>query len=154
MMFVGDGDYEKTGKEFLGYFKELGGLQPSDRVLDVGCGAGLDSLVAARRTGPEGRVTGVDFSEAMLLKAREAAAELGVENTEFREGEAQRLPLEDASIDVALVNGLFNLNRDRVSIFSELARVVRLRGTLFVAEIVLREVLEAEETRDETNWFA
>lgn len=140
-----------TGVSNVSIFADI---LPGMRVLDVGCGAGLDSLVAARRTGPKGRVTGIDFSDAMLLKAREAAAELGVENTEFKKGEAEKLPLEDASIDVALVNGLFNLNRDRVSIFSELARVVRQQGTLFVAEIVLRETLEDEETRDETNWFA
>jgi SAM-dependent methyltransferase len=140
-----------TGVSNVSVFADI---SPGMRVLDVGCGAGLDSLIAGRRTGPEGRVTGIDFSDAMLLKAREAAAELGVENTVFRKGEAEKLPLEDSSIDVALVNGLFNLNRDRASIFSELARVVRAQGTLFAAEIVLREVLEDEETRDETNWFA
>ncbi len=124
------------------------------RVLDLGCGAGLDSLIAAGRTGPAGHVIGIDFSDAMLQRAQEAADELGTRNSEFKKANVGELPLEDSTIDVALVNGIFNLNRDRNPIFSELARVMKSNGAAFVAELILKEPLAEEETRDEDNWFA
>ncbi len=123
-------------------------------VLDLGCGAGLDSLIAARRVGPAGRVIGVDFSESMLARARQAAIEAGFDNTEFRYADAEALFVEDNSIDVALVNGIFNLNPAREAIFRELARVVRPGGAVYGAEIILREPLPPEEQASETNWFA
>ena len=123
-------------------------------VLDLGCGAGLDSLVASQRVGPSGKVIGVDFSNAMLARAREGKAEARADNVEFRFTDAERLPLEDGSIDVALVNGIFNLNPDRSAIFRELARVVREDGAVYAAEIILREPLPKEVQESETNWFA
>jgi arsenite methyltransferase len=78
-------------------------------ILDLGCGAGLDALIAARRVGPAGRVIAVDFSTAMLERARQAAAEAGASNLELREAGAEQLPIADEEIDVALVNGIFNL---------------------------------------------
>jgi len=123
-------------------------------VLDLGCGAGLDSLIAAGRVGPTGRVIGVDFSQSMLTRARQAAAETGYQNIEFHQTEAEKLFLEDASIDVALVNGIFNLNPARQSIFRELARVVRPGGMVYGAEIILRQPLPPEEQTSESNWFA
>jgi arsenite methyltransferase len=122
-------------------------------VLDVGCGAGLDSLIAARRTGPGGRVIGLDFSAAMLARAAQAATAAGLNHVEFRQADAEQMPIEDASIDVALVNGIFNLNPARQEIFSELARVVKPGGAVYAAEIILREPLPLEEA-DSTNWFA
>jgi arsenite methyltransferase len=124
------------------------------RVLDLGCGAGLDSLIAARRVGPDGFVVGIDFSRAMLARASRAAAEVTAENTGFCCAEAERLPLQDATVDVALVNGIFNLNPDRERILHELARVLRPGGTLFAAELILREPLSAQERADPRNWFA
>jgi SAM-dependent methyltransferase len=123
-------------------------------VLDLGCGAGLDSLIAAKRVGPAGRVIGLDFSEPMLARARQAAAEAGLTNVEFRQADAETLLLGDASIDAALVNGIFNLNPARDLIFGELARVVRPGGAVYGAEIILREPLPPEEQAGETNWFA
>ncbi len=123
-------------------------------VLDLGCGAGLDTLIAARRVGPAGRVIGIDFSESMLTRARQAAAEAGYDNIDFRQADAEELFLEDASIDVALVNGIFNLNPARDLIFRELARVVRPGGAVYGAEIILREPLPPEEQASETSWFA
>lgn len=123
-------------------------------VLDLGCGAGLDSLIAARRAGPEGRVIGVDYSPAMLARTRRAALEADAKNLELRLAEAQRLPLADAAVDVALVNGLFNLNRAREAIFGELARVVRPGGSVFAAELILVEPLPDEVRSCPTNWFA
>jgi SAM-dependent methyltransferase len=123
-------------------------------VLDVGCGAGLDALIAARRTGPSGRVVGVDFSAIMLERAGHAAATAGLTNLELRQADAERLPVSDGSIDVALVNGIFNLNTDRASIFRELARAVRPGGHVFCAELILTEPLPADEAACPTNWFA
>ena len=106
-------------------------------MLDLGCGSGLDTLIAAQRTGAAGRVYGVDFSSAMLERARRAAADVAPENVEFLQADAERIPLPDASIDVALVNGIFNLNRLRSELFRELARVVRPGGQVFGAELIL-----------------
>jgi SAM-dependent methyltransferase len=132
----------------------LAHIPPEATVLDLGCGAGLDSLIAARRVGDAGRVIGIDFSEAMLARARQAAAEVGCQNVEFHQTEAEHLTLEDRSIDVALVNGIFNLNPARELIFQELARVVRPGGAVYGAEIILRESLPPETQANETNWFA
>lgn len=129
-------------------------IPPGATVLDLGCGAGLDSLIAARRVGPTGKIIGIDFSEAMLVRARQAAAEAGINPIEFRLADAENLPLDDASIDVALVNGIFNLNPMRDAIFRELARVVRPDRFIYAAELILCEPLPPETLANETNWFA
>ncbi len=123
-------------------------------VLDLGCGAGLDSLIAARRVGPRGRVIGVDFSETMLTRARQGAAMTGACHAEFIHSQADSLPLDDSSVDVALVNGIFNLNPARGAILSELARVVRPGGGVFAAELILRGPLSEETKHSEIDWFA
>lgn len=123
-------------------------------VLDLGCGAGLDSLIAAQETGAKGKVIGVDFSDAMLARARQAAAEAGVDNVEFHQADAETLPIENCCIDVALVNGIFNLNPARGAIFRELARVVRQGGAVYAAELILREPLAPEIQDSESDWFA
>jgi arsenite methyltransferase len=122
-------------------------------VLDLGCGAGLDSLIAARRVGEGGHVIGIDFSDSMLARARQAAAVLGVDVT-FCRGDAEQVPLESASVDVALVNGIFNLNPARAQVFRELARVVRSGGHVFVAELILREAVAKPDHFTEAEWFA
>ncbi|MFQ5962371.1 MAG: methyltransferase domain-containing protein [Candidatus Methylomirabilales bacterium] len=123
-------------------------------VLDLGCGAGLDSLIAARRTGARGKVIGVDFSDAMLARAGQAAEQVGVKNVGFCEADAENLPIGNGMIDVALVNGIFNLNPKRQAIFRELARVVREGGTVYAAELILRGPLPPEIQQSEANWFA
>ena len=123
-------------------------------VLDLGCGAGLDTLIAARRVGAKGRVTGVDFSQSMLARARTASAEVGATNVAFLEGTAENIPCSAASFDVAIVNGIFNLNPAREAIFRELARVLKAAGSAFVAELILKEPLPAEICASEANWFA
>lgn len=123
-------------------------------VLDLGCGAGLDSLVAARRVGPAGGVVGIDFSAAMLRRARDGAAQVALDNVLVCQAAAERLPLRDASVDVAIVNGVFNLNPERGAIFAELARVVRPGGAAFAAELVLSGPLPPGVRRSETDWFA
>lgn len=121
------------------------------RVLDLGCGAGLDSLVIASSAGS---VVGIDFSAAMLAVARASAESMGLDNVEFREGDAEAIPLETGSIDVALVNGIFNLNPQRSAIFKELARVTRVGGSVFAAELVLKGPLAAESEPTDADWFS
>ncbi|HEX4593054.1 MAG TPA: methyltransferase domain-containing protein [Bryobacteraceae bacterium] len=123
-------------------------------VLDLGCGAGLDSLIAVDLAGPEGQVVGLDFSLPMLARARESAVEAGAGNVLFCQADAESLPLADDSMEVALVNGIFNLNPARESIFRELGRVVRRNGVVYSAELILNEALPAEQQASEANWFA
>jgi ubiquinone/menaquinone biosynthesis C-methylase UbiE len=123
-------------------------------VLDLGCGSGTDTLIAERRVGTGGKVIGVDFSAAMLARARQAVAESGVVNVELRESDAERLPIRDREIDIAIVNGIFNLNPAREAIFCELARVVRPAGAVYAAELILSQPLPPEARANESDWFA
>jgi SAM-dependent methyltransferase len=123
-------------------------------VLDLGCGGGLDALVAARRVGASGCVIGVDFSASMLARARRAADEAQIGNVEFKHADGESLPLADASVDAVLVNGIFNLNPARRAIFGELGRVLRVGGAAWVAELVLSEPLPEDVRADPSNWFA
>ena len=123
-------------------------------VLDLGCGAGLDALLAARRAGPSRRIVGIDFSAAMLARGHQAITEARVNNIAFVRADAERLPLARGSIDIAMVNGIFNLNPARQAIFRELARVVRWGGAVYAAELVLRAPLPPEMQASATNWFA
>jgi len=102
-------------------------------VLDLGCGAAMDSIIAAKRVGPTGRVIGIDFSDSMLERARCGKQSADLLNLAFHPGDAETLPLANSSVDVALVNGIFNLNPLRKQIFSELARVVRPGGSVYAA---------------------
>lgn len=128
-------------------------IRRGENVLDLGCGAGLDALIAARMTGDRGRVVGLDFSTPMLLRSRAAAIESGSANVLFCRGDAECMPLPNASVDVALVNGIFNLNPARGAIFRELARVIRPGGAAYAAELVLAQPL-AGELKSAADWFA
>lgn len=140
-----------TGLSNVSIFADI---PPGATVLDLGCGSGMDTLIAARRVGLNGKVIGVDFSESMLARARGAAAEARLTNIEIRHADAERLPVGDGSIDVVVINGIFNLNPARADIFHELARVVRPGGSVYCAEVILREPLPPEEAANLTNWFA
>ena len=123
-------------------------------VLDLGCGSALDTLIAARRTGPKGKVISIDFSDAMLARARRAVEQVSLDNVELHLADAEIIPVEDRAIDVAIINGIFNLNPTRDAIFNELARVVRLGGTVFASELILREPLIPNINESETDWLA
>jgi SAM-dependent methyltransferase len=123
-------------------------------VLDLGCGAGLDSLIAAQDVGPLGRVVGIDFSAAMLGRANFAVLASGARNIMLAQAAAEKMPLSDASIDIALINGMFNLNPARTEIFAELARVVVPGGVAYSAELILKEPLPQAVREDEASWFA
>ncbi len=132
----------------------LATLTHGANVLDLGCGAGLDSLIAAQRVGPLGRVVGIDFSAAMLVRANGAVLASGERNIVLAQAAAERLPLPDGSIDVALVNGMFNLNPARTKVFGELARVIVPGGVAYSAELILKEPLTQAVRADEASWFA
>jgi arsenite methyltransferase len=117
-------------------------------ILDVGCGAGTDSLLAARKAAPDGSVFGVDFSEEMAAKARRNAAALGLSNARFVVGRADALPVEAESFDVVLSNGVFNLCVDKPKVVAEMFRALRPGGVLRMADMILEDrVSEADLAR-------
>ena len=124
---------------------------PADaQVLDLGCGAGLDSLLTAPKVRS---VIGIDFSEEMLNVARDSARAMAIANVEFRVGDAERIPVDPGSCDAAVVNGIFNLNQARSEIFRELARVVRLGGMIYAAELILKAPLPSGVEPSREDWF-
>ena len=130
----------------------LGRLEPDERVLDLGCGAGTDSLVAARMVGPDGHVVGIDMTREMLDKARRAAAEMGADNVEFVEGEAEQLPFPDASFNVVISNGVIDLIPDKDAVFSELQRVLTPGGRIQVADVTIQRPVSEEGRRNIDLW--
>jgi arsenite methyltransferase len=136
-----------TGNPF-----SLGAVRSGERVVDVGCGAGIDSLIAARQTGFEGMVVGVDMTEAMLRKAREASVEAGLGNVEFRFGHAEDLPVEDHWADVVISNGVLNLTPDKHLTLREMARVLRPGGRLQVGDILVTKPVPPGAKRKIDLW--
>jgi SAM-dependent methyltransferase len=130
----------------------MGRLSPGERVLDLGSGAGTDSLIAAQMVGVRGSVTGIDMTPQMLAKARAAAAEVGARNVEFVEAEAERLPLPDASVDVVISNGVIDLIPDKDAVFSELYRVLTPGGRLQIADVTIENPVSEEGRRNIDLW--
>lgn len=116
----------------------LGPLQPGEKVVDVGCGAGMDSLIAATMVGPTGQVIGVDMTPAMLAKARAATAQAGRKHVEFRAGSAEALPVEDGWADVVISNGVLNLLPDKHVGLAEMARVLKPGGRLQIGDLLVQ----------------
>ncbi len=121
-------------------------------VIDVGCGAGTDVLLAALAVGPRGRAIGVDMTEAMLRKARAAAAEAGLSNVELRLGDALELPAESASADFVISNGVLNLAPDKRRVYAEVLRVLRPGGRFLYADIVAAAELPESIRGDIDLW--
>ena len=130
----------------------LGEVGPGQTVLDLGSGPGLDSFLAARRVGPTGRVVGVDLCPQMVEKARCNAALLGLRNAEFLHAGIENLPLPDASVDVVISNGVFNLCPDKPGVLAEVFRVLRPGGRLQMADILLHEDVTPEEVAKKGEW--
>jgi arsenite methyltransferase len=130
-------------------------IQPLDAgatVLDMGCGAGTDLLLAAMHVGSTGRAIGVDMTESMAARARAGAATAGLSNVDVRLGDATALPVPDASIDVLISNGVFNLVPDKERALAEMFRVVAPGGRLQIADIVLGAELDEAARRDVDLW--
>lgn len=121
-----------TGNPF-----SLGPIRPGERVVDIGCGAGIDTLIAARMVGTAGRAVGVDMTPAMLEKAEASADGMDLDNIEFRKGYGEELPVEDGWADVVISNGVLNLMPDKAAALQEMARVLRPGGRLQIADIMV-----------------
>ena len=131
---------------------KLGRLEPGERVLDLGSGAGTDSLIATQMVGPNGHVTGIDMTQQMLDKARTAAAEMDTGHVEFVEAEAERLPFADASFDVVISNGVIDLIPDKDAVFSELFRVLAPGGRMQIADVTIQRPVSEEGKRNIDLW--
>ena len=130
----------------------LGRLAPGERVLDLGSGAGTDSLIAAQMVGEHGRVTGIDMTPQMLAKARAATAEMGASNVEFVESEAERLPFPDGSFDVVISNGVIDLIPDKDAVFAEIFRVLAPGGRIQIADVTIQRPVSEEGKRNIDLW--
>ncbi|MBZ5544295.1 MAG: arsenite methyltransferase [Acidobacteriia bacterium] len=128
-------------------------LQPGQTVLDLGSGAGVDCFLAARRVGPEGRVIGVDMTDAMLEKARANARSGGFSNVEFRKGEIEKLPVESGTVDRIISNCVINLAPDKRPVFAEAYRVLKTGGAFTVSDIVSFGLVP-ESVRADLNLWA
>jgi SAM-dependent methyltransferase len=126
-------------------------LNPGEVVLDLGSGAGLDCFLAAKKVGPTGQVIGLDMTDAMLDKARQNQAILGLTNVEFQKGEMEHMPVADGTIDVIVSNCVINLSPDKDRVFHEAFRVLKPGGRLMVADIATAGELP-EELRSKEAW--
>jgi SAM-dependent methyltransferase len=130
----------------------LGRLERGERVLDLGSGAGTDSLVAAQMVGPGGSVTGIDMTPEMVAKATAAAESMGLDNVSFQDGEAERLPFAPASFDVVISNGVVDLIPDKELVFAELHRVLVPGGRIQIADVTIQRPVSDEGKRNIDLW--
>jgi SAM-dependent methyltransferase len=136
-----------TGNPF-----SLGPLEVGENVVDIGCGAGIDSLIAARMVAPGGRVVGVDMTPAMLDKAAAGARTSGLENVESRKGFGEDLPVESGWADVVISNGVLNLMPDKNAALSEMARVLKPTGRLQIGDILVQKRVSEEAKQRIDLW--
>lgn len=130
----------------------LGPIPAGATVLDVGCGAGMDLLLAARAVGPGGRAIGVDMTEIMAERARASARAAGLGHVDVRVGDAMSLPVESGTVDVVISNGVINLTPDKTRAFAEVLRVLRPGGAFFYGDIAVAEELAETDRRNIELW--
>jgi arsenite methyltransferase len=123
-----------------------------ETVLDLGSGAGFDALLAAQAVGPTGRVIGVDMTPAMIEKSRANATALGLDNAEFREGYLEELPVEDASIDLVISNGVINLSSEKERVLAEAYRVLKPGGRVQISDIIVGRAVPNDAKADVSLW--
>lgn len=149
-----DGVPEATIASFAGTGNpfSLAALMPGEHVVDVGCGAGIDSIIAARMVGPTGSVIGLDMTPAMVEKARAGAKEAELNNVEFRQGLAESLPVADGWADVVISNGVLNLFPDKLAGLQEMARVLKPSGRLQIGDILVQKAVPEKGKQDINLW--
>jgi SAM-dependent methyltransferase len=130
----------------------LGPINEGDAVLDVGCGAGVDTLISGMRTGPSGKVVGIDLTPAMLQKAKKNLSKTDLKNVTFEEGSVENLPFADENFDVVTSNGALNLVPDKARAFAEIYRVLKPGGRLMVADEILIGELPKEKDKIIKSW--
>jgi SAM-dependent methyltransferase len=130
----------------------IAALNEGETVIDLGSGGGIDCFLAARQVGPAGRVIGVDMTPAMLEKAEANRAQLGVPNVEFRQGQIEALPVDEATVDVILSNCVINLSPDKPAVFAEMLRVLKPGGRVSVSDIVTEGEFSDELRADLAQW--
>ena len=130
-----------------------GDLQPGETVVDLGCGAGFDTILAAQMVGSNGRVIGVDMTPVMLKKARRNAEMLDLGNVDLREGYLEELPVADATADVVVSNGVINLCPDKATVLAEAFRVLKPGGRLQIADIIVAKAVPEGAKQDIALWI-
>ena len=136
-----------VGNPFL-----MDGLPQGAVVTDIGSGAGMDCLLAARRVGSNGMVIGIDMTDEMLERARAGASEARLDHVRFEKGDISRLPLESNSVDVVISNGVFNLSPDKAALFAEIYRIVKPGGRLQFADITVGVEISEAARNDIDLW--
>lgn len=131
---------------------KMGALPVGATVVDIGSGGGMDCLLAAKQVGPDGQVIGIDMTDAMLERARLSARDAGLDNVRFEKADMTKLPLADNSVDVVISNGVINLAPDKLTVFSELWRVLKPGGRLQFADITLQTELSEKARNDIDLW--
>ena len=130
----------------------LGRIEPGEVVLDLGCGAGTDLLIAAQMTGPDGRVIGVDMTVAMLERTRASATRMGLTNVELHEALIESSPIGDTSVDVVISNGVIDLVPDKDAVFDESDRVLKPGGRLPIADVVIHHDVSEDARKRIDLW--
>jgi SAM-dependent methyltransferase len=132
----------------------LGAPRSGETVVDIGAGSGMDSFLAAQAVGPTGRVLALDMTPAMLERGRENVALTGLRQVEYREADAEALPLEDEVADLVISNGVINLSPDKATVFREAFRVLKPGGRLQIADIVVHKDIPPDGREDIAVWTA
>ena len=130
----------------------IGRIDPGSVVLDLGCGAGTDLLIAAQMTGPAGRVIGIDMTASMLERALSSAVEMGLGNVELHEALIEALPVDAASVDVVISNGVIDLVPDKDAVLDEIDRVLRPGGRLQLADVIIHEEVSEDARKRIDLW--